>query len=57
MLVSMFKLLKNKKGDIIWQQLVAFILALLILAIMFYISVKSKGDMGSVTEKVSGLLG
>ncbi len=53
----MFKLLKNKKGDIIWQQLVAFILALLILAIMFYISVKSKGDMGSVTEKVSGLLG
>lgn len=49
-------LLKNKKGDITWSQIVMAILAVIILAIMFYVSLRSKKDIGSVSDKLGGLL-
>lgn len=56
MLISMIRLMKSKKGDFTWGQILAFVLALLILAVMFFISTKSGGDMGKVTDEVSSIL-
>ena len=56
MIKQILYMLKNKRGDITWQHIVAFIIALIILVIMVFISIKSKNDMGSVGEKIKEII-
>lgn len=56
MISPILKMLKFKRGDISITQLIAFIIALILLAVLIYISVKSGNDMGSVGEELDSLL-
>lgn len=56
MIKTMYYIFKNRKGELTWSQIIMAIITLIILAIMFYVSLKSKNDMGGVTEKLDGFL-
>ena len=50
MIKYLYLMMRNRKGDLTWTQIIAAIITLIILVLMIYVSLKSRSGMDETTK-------